>query len=169
MSVLPEKCHTWYLWGADSKPDLKFCFMANLGQKRQSCPFYLKIDTRSIFEVLIPKLHWDFRNSDLKIHFWANLGRTSQKFSFFLKISIHGILEEMIRKQDFDFQNSGTKINFWAILDRKSIPCLFLFFKTLLLFFDIQLILVLYLRIALQSSATFFRWVWKYELPVFLF
>ena len=43
----------------------------NLGRKIKSCPFWLKIVTHGILEVLIPNLDSDFWNSDPKIHFGA--------------------------------------------------------------------------------------------------
>ena len=46
----------------------------NLGQKTKSCPFWLKIGTYCILEVLIPNPGLDFWNSDPKTHFWENLG-----------------------------------------------------------------------------------------------
>ena len=58
----------------------------NLGQKIKSCPFWLKIGTHGILEVLIPNPDLDFWNSDPKIHFWANLGPKIQSCPFCLKI-----------------------------------------------------------------------------------
>ena len=60
----------------------------NLVQKirKKNCPFWLKIGTHGILEVLIPNPDLDFWNSDPKIHFWANLGRTSQSCPAWLKI-----------------------------------------------------------------------------------
>ena len=46
----------------------------NLGQEIKNCPFWLKIGTHGILEVLILNPDLDFWNSDPKIHFWANLG-----------------------------------------------------------------------------------------------
>ena len=46
----------------------------NLCQKSKTCPFWLKIGTHGILEMLIPNPDLDFWNSDPKIHFWANLG-----------------------------------------------------------------------------------------------
>ena len=54
----------------------------NLGQKIKSCPFWLKIGTHGILEVLILNPDLDFWNSDPKIHFWANLGQKSQSCPF---------------------------------------------------------------------------------------
>ena len=50
----------------------------NLGRKTKCCPFWLKIGTHGILEVLIQNPDLDFWNSNPKIHFWANLG--AQKF-----------------------------------------------------------------------------------------
>ena len=46
----------------------------NLGQKIKNCPFWLKIYTHGILEVLIPNPDVELWNSDPKIHFWANSG-----------------------------------------------------------------------------------------------
>ena len=46
----------------------------NLGRKIKSCPFWLKISTHGILEVLIPNPDLDFWNSDPENHFWENLG-----------------------------------------------------------------------------------------------
>ena len=64
-----------------------WAIFSNLGRKIQSCPFWLKIDTR-ILEVLIPFPNLDFWNFDPKIHFWVNLGQKSQSCPFCLKIGI---------------------------------------------------------------------------------
>ena len=68
----------------------------NLGRKIQSCPFWLKIRSHDILEVLIPNPDLDFWNSDPKIHFWANLGPKSQSCPFCLKIGTHGISRMLI-------------------------------------------------------------------------
>ena len=41
----------------------------NLGQKFKNCPFWQKIGTHGILEVVIPNPDLDFWNSDTKIHF----------------------------------------------------------------------------------------------------
>ena len=63
----------------------------NLGQKFKSCPFWLKIGTHGILEVLIPNLDLDFWNSDPKIHFWANLGPRIQSYLLCMKIGANRI------------------------------------------------------------------------------
>ena len=68
----------------------------NLGQKIKSCPFWLKIGTHGILEVLIPNPDLDFWNSDPKIHFWANLGSKSKSCQFCLKNGTHGISRMLI-------------------------------------------------------------------------
>ena len=68
----------------------------NLGQKIESCPFWLKIDTYGILEVLIPNRELYFWNSDTKIHSWANLGPKIQSCPFCLKIGTHGISRILI-------------------------------------------------------------------------
>ena len=89
----------------------------NLGQKIECCPFWLKIGTPDILEVLIQNPELDFWNSDPKIHFWAkmfqgclsiwrmlilnpdfwaNLDPKSQNCLFCLKIGTHGISRMLI-------------------------------------------------------------------------
>ena len=97
----------------------------NLGQKIKSCPFWLKIGTHGILEVLIPNPDLDFWNSDPKIHFWANLGPKIQSCLFCLKIGAHSISRMLIPNQDLDFWNFDPKIHFWANLGPKSHICLF--------------------------------------------
>ena len=97
----------------------------NLGRKIKSCPFWLKIDTHGILEVLIPNPDLDFWNSDPKIHFWANLGPKIQSCLFCLKIGAHSISRMLIPNPDLDFWNSDPKIHFWANLGRKSQSCPF--------------------------------------------
>ena len=75
----------------------------NLGQKIKSCPFWLKIGTHGILEVLIPNPDLDFWNSDPKIHFWANLGPKTQSCPFCLKIGAHSISRMLIPNPDLDF------------------------------------------------------------------
>ena len=53
----------------------------NLGRKT-NCPFWLKIGTHDIVEVLIPNPELDFCNSDLNIKHWANLGPKIQSCLF---------------------------------------------------------------------------------------
>ena len=53
----------------------------NLGRKIKSCPFWLKIGTHGILEVLIPNPDLDFWNLDPKIHFWVNVDPKSQSCS----------------------------------------------------------------------------------------
>ena len=71
-------------------------FSPNLGQKIKNCPFWLKIGTHGILEMLIPNPDLDFLNSDPKIHFWANLGPKIQRRPFCLKIGTHGISKMVI-------------------------------------------------------------------------
>ena len=68
----------------------------NLGRKIQSCPFWLKIGSHGILEVLIPNPDLDFWNSNPKIHFWANLGPKSKTCQFCLKIGTHVISRMLI-------------------------------------------------------------------------
>ena len=93
---------------------------ANLGRKIKSCPFWLKIGTHNILEVLIPNPDLDFWNSDSKIHFWANLGPKIQSSPFCLKIGAHSISRMLLPNPDLDFWNFDPKIQFWANLGPKS-------------------------------------------------
>ena len=93
----------------------------NLVQKirKKNCPFWLKIGTHGILEVLIPNPDLDFWNSDPKIHFWANLGRKSQSCPFFLKIGMHGILTMLILIPTLVFWISDPKSIFGQIWAKK--------------------------------------------------
>ena len=83
----------------------------NLGRKIKSCPFWLKISTHGILEVLIP-------NPD-----WANFGPKNQNCSFCLKIVTHSISRMLIPNPDLDFWNFDPKIHFWSNLGPKSQRC----------------------------------------------
>ena len=93
----------------------------NLVQKirKKNCPFWLKIGTHGILEVLIPNPDLDFWNSDPKIHFWANLGRKSQSCPFFLKIGTHGILKMLILIPTLVFWISDPRSIFGQIWAKK--------------------------------------------------
>ena len=91
----------------------------NLGQKIKSCPFWLKIGTHGILEVLIPNPDLDFWNSDPKIHFWANLGPEKQNCSFCLKIGTHGISRIAILIPTLVFWISNEKSIFGQIWVKK--------------------------------------------------
>ena len=67
-----------------------------LGRNIQNCPFWLKIGSHGILEVLIPNPDLDFWNSNPKIYFWANLGPKSQTCPFCLKIGTHVISRMLI-------------------------------------------------------------------------
>ena len=97
----------------------------NLGRKIKSCPFWLKIGTHGILEVLIPNPDLDFWNSDPKIHFWANLGSKIQSYPFCLKTDTHNISRMLILNPDLDFWNFDPKIHFWANLGPKIQSCPF--------------------------------------------
>ena len=92
----------------------------NLGRKIQSCPFWLKIGSLGILEVLIPNPDLDFWNSDPKIHFWLNLGPKSQRCPFCLNIGTHGISKMLILIPKLIFWNSDPKFHFWANFGPKS-------------------------------------------------
>ena len=88
----------------------------NLGQKIKKYPFWLKIGTHSILEVLISNPDLDFWNSDHKNHFWVNL---VQKFKV-VKIGAHSISRMVIPNPDLDFENFDLKIHFWEFGSKKS-------------------------------------------------
>ena len=95
----------------------------NFGRKIQSCPFWLKIGSHGILEVLISNLDLDFWNSDPKIQFWANLSPKKQSCLFCLKIGTHGISRMLVFIPTWVFWYSDHKIHFWANLDPKSQSC----------------------------------------------
>ena len=91
----------------------------NLGRKIHSCPFWLKISTHAILEVLIPNPDLDFWNSGPKIPFGANLGQKSQSCPFCLKIAPHGISRMLILIPIFVFWISEPKSIFGQIWTKK--------------------------------------------------
>ena len=91
----------------------------NLDQKIKSCPFWLKIGTHGILEVLIPNPDLDFWNSDPKIHFWANLGPKIQSCPFCLKIGTHGISRMLILIPTLVFWISNPNFHFGQIWAKK--------------------------------------------------
>ena len=91
----------------------------NLGQKIKSCPFWLKIDTYGILEVLIPNRELYFWNSDTKIHSWANLGPKIQSCPFCLKIGTHGISRMLILIPTLVFWISNPNFLFGQIWAKK--------------------------------------------------
>ena len=97
----------------------------NLGRKIQSCPFWLKIGSHGILEVLILNPDLDFRNSDHKIHYGASLGPNRQSCPFCLKIGTHGISRTLIFIPTLVSWNSDPKIYFWANLGPKNQSCPF--------------------------------------------
>ena len=94
-------------------------FPQYLGQKIQSCPFWLKIDTHSILEVLIPNPDLDFWNSNSKAHFCANLGWKSQSCPFCPKVITHGISRMLILILILVFWFSYSKSIFGQIWAKK--------------------------------------------------
>ena len=58
----------------------------NFGRKIKSCPFWLKIGTHGILEVLIPNPNLDFWNFDHKNHFRATLGQKFKAVRFVWKL-----------------------------------------------------------------------------------
>ena len=140
--------------------NVKIHFWANLGRKSKSRLFCLKLCKHGILEELIPNLDLEFQNSNAKIYFFGKFEQKKSKLSVLSKIGTYGILEKLIPNPKLDFRNFKPKINFWANFGRKSILCLFSF-ETLLLFLDIQLVLVLYFKIALNSSAAILQAVLK--------
>ena len=71
----------------------------SLGRKIKSRPFWLKIGTHGILELLIPNPDLDFRNSDPKIHFWANLSKS--------------VLSESWCTQYLKNADSKSRLRFW--------------------------------------------------------
>ena len=94
-------------------------FPQYLGQKIQSCPFWLKIGTHSILEVLIPNPDLDFWNSNSKTHFYENLGRKSQSCLFCPKVITHGISRMLILILILVFWISYSKSSFGQIWAKK--------------------------------------------------
>ena len=91
----------------------------NLGRKIKSCPFWLKLGTHGILEVLIRNPDLDFWNSDPKIHFWANLGPKIQSCPFCLKIGTHGISRMLILIPTLVFWISNPNFLFGQIWAKK--------------------------------------------------
>ena len=83
-------------------------------RKIQRCPFWLKIGTNGILEVLIPNPDLDFWNSNPKIHFLANFCRKSQSCPFCLKMYTHGISRIPILIPTSIFWISNHKSIFWG-------------------------------------------------------
>ena len=135
-----------------------------LGKKIKSCPFWLKIGTHGILEVLIPNAHLDFWNSDPKIHFWANLGQKSQSCPFFLKTGTHSILVMLI---------FIPTLVFW-IADPKSIFGLIWAKKVKVVQFDwklaqsvsIMLLLIPALFFSVSNPKFFFGQIWTEKFKV---
>ena len=147
--------------------DIKSNFGANLDRKSQSCPFGLKIGTHGILRmwILIPTLvFWIFDPKSAFGQLWSEKINTvcfawnQHTFYFGRDDSKSGVRFSRFRPQ----------IHFWASLGQKSIRCL-LSFETVLLFLDVQLVLVLYFKIALHSSAAFHKRFWKYKVPIYVY
>ena len=68
----------------------------------------------------------------------------------------------------FKFWLQNTLLNQFR-LKQHSLFILIWDLKTLLLFLDMQIDLILYFKIAFHSSAAFYKRFWKYEAPIFLF
>ena len=96
----------------------------NLGQKIQSCPFWLKIGSHGI--LLIPNPGLDFLNSDPEIHFWANLGPKRHSCSSCLKIGTHGNSRMLILILTLVLWISNPKFIFGKIWAKKvKVVCFF--------------------------------------------
>ena len=87
----------------------------NLDRKIENCPFWLKISTQDMLDVLILNPDLDFWNSDPKTHFWLNLGRKSQSCAFCLKIGTHGISRMLSLIPTLVFWISNSKFLFGQI------------------------------------------------------
>ena len=83
----------------------------NLSRKIESSPFWLKIGSHGILEVLIPNPDLDFWNPNPKMHFWANLGRKSQSCPFSLKMITHGFSRMLLLIPTIIFWSSNRKIH----------------------------------------------------------
>ena len=116
-SLHPALCNT--LNNISNNIARNWAISPNLGQKTKSCPFWLKIGTHGILEILIPNPDLDFWNSDTKIHFWANLGPKIIKCLNCLKIGTYSISRMVIPNPDLDFWNFDPKIHFWANMGQK--------------------------------------------------
>ena len=86
-------------------------------KKNQSCPFWLKIGTHGILEVLIPNLDLDFWNSDPQIHF-RGIGAKKVKVVH-LTIGTHGNLRMLIFIPTLAFWISNPKSIFGQIWTEK--------------------------------------------------
>ena len=106
----PKHCTNWVI-------------SPNLGRKTK-CPFWLKIGTLDIVEVMILNPELDFWNFDPKIKFWINLDPNIQSCPFCLKIGTQNISRMLISKPDLDFWNVYIKVHFGANLGPKSQSCL---------------------------------------------
>ena len=106
----PKYCTNWVI-----SPNL---------DRKTKCPFWLKIGTLDIVEVLILNPELDFWNFDPKIKFWANLDPNIQSCPFCLKIGTQNISRMLISKPDLDFWNVYIKVHFGANLGPKSQSCL---------------------------------------------
>ena len=78
LSILIENWHAWYIVGADSESRLRFLKFwsqnlswANLGRKRKSFFFCLKIGTNSISRMLIPLSTWISNPKPIFGQIWA--------------------------------------------------------------------------------------------------
>ena len=92
----------------------------NLDRKINCYPFWLKIGTDGIVEVLTLNPDLDFWSSYPKINFWANLDPKSQSCLFCLKIGPRSISRMHISIPDLEFWNSNPKTHFCTNFGHKS-------------------------------------------------
>ena len=92
----------------------------NLGWKIQSCPFWLKIGSHGILEVLIPNPDLDFWNFDPKIYFLGKFVPKKSKLSVLSESWYTWYLEDANSYSKICFLNFQLKIPFRANLGQKS-------------------------------------------------
>ena len=140
----------------------------NLDQKIKSYPFWLKIGTHGIVEVLISNSDLDFWSSYPKINFWANFGPKIQSRLFCRKIGAHSILRMQIRIPHLVFWNSNPKTHFCANFGQKSQSCSF-FLKIGMHGILTMLILIPTLVFWIANPKSIFGQIWTEKVKVVCF
>ena len=140
----------------------------NLDQKIKSYPFWLKIGTHGIVEVLISNSDLDFWSSYPKINFWANFGPKIQSRLFCRKIGAHSILRMQIRISYLVFWNSNPKTHFCANFGQKSQSCSF-FLKIGMHGILTMLILIRTVAFWIPNPKSIFGQIWTEKVKVVCF